>query len=187
MRFFTAAAAFLSVSAGLVAAQDTTTAATAQATSSTCAAQNIVDACLKSTTPQLKACASTDWKCLCDQSNNVLTCYNNCPGDPDQFGAQQTKESYCNAAKAYGSSSSTSASKTPGSSPTASGSAAATTGATVAQVTGSSSGSSAKSSGTSTSSGKSSSSTSSKNAASGMTVEAGSLAAAVLVGLGALL
>lgn len=41
---------------------------------------------------------------MCTRANDVLTCYNNCPGDPDQFGAQQTKISYCNAAAAYGSS-----------------------------------------------------------------------------------
>jgi len=34
---------------------------------------SIVDACLESTEPQLKACPPNDWKCLCEQSTNVLT------------------------------------------------------------------------------------------------------------------
>ncbi|CRG85210.1 GPI anchored serine-threonine rich protein [Talaromyces islandicus] len=95
MRFATAIASLLTV--GM---------ATAQAAS--CAAQYILDACLSSTTPQLKACAANDWTCLCDRSNTVLTCYNNCPGHDGQFGAQQTKTSYCNAAKAYASTTTTS-------------------------------------------------------------------------------
>ena len=56
----------------------------------------------------LSACTANDWDCLCTQSTNVLTCYNNCPSDPNAFGAQQTQTSYCNAAKAYGSSASSS-------------------------------------------------------------------------------
>lgn len=35
------------------------------------------------------------------------SCYNNCPGHPDQFGAQQAKQSYCNAAEAQSPKSST--------------------------------------------------------------------------------
>ena len=66
----------------------------------------IINTCLGSTKAQLAACAATDWDCLCTQQTNVLTCYNNCPADPNAFGAQQTETSYCNAAKAYGSSSS---------------------------------------------------------------------------------
>jgi hypothetical protein len=34
---------------------------------------SIVDACLTSMKPQLEACGPNDWKCLCEQSNNVLT------------------------------------------------------------------------------------------------------------------
>lgn len=48
----------------------------------------------------LSACAANDWDCLCTQSTNVLICYNNCPNDPNAFGASQTKTSYCNAAAA---------------------------------------------------------------------------------------
>ncbi|KAI7335472.1 hypothetical protein KC354_g17860 [Hortaea werneckii] len=68
----------------------------------------IIQTCLGSTQAQLAACDDNDWDCLCTQQTNVLTCYNNCPSDPNAFGAQQTQTSYCNAAKAYGSSSSSS-------------------------------------------------------------------------------
>lgn len=60
----------------------------------------IVSACLDSTKPQVEACGANDWKCLCENSRAVNTCYNNCPSDPDAFGQQQTTDSYCNAAKA---------------------------------------------------------------------------------------
>ncbi|RMY80211.1 hypothetical protein D0864_08767 [Hortaea werneckii] len=101
--------------AGLAAAQSSSTAAagvtsvTSASTSSSTSESgcgNIIQTCLGSTQAQLAACDATDWDCLCTQQTNVLTCYNNCPSDPNAFGAQQTKTSYCNAAKAYGSSSS---------------------------------------------------------------------------------
>lgn len=40
----------------------------------------------------------------------MTSCYNNCPGDDGQFGAQQTMTANCNAAKAYGTSTSSTAS-----------------------------------------------------------------------------
>lgn len=40
-------------------------------------------------------------------ANEKISCYNNCPDDPRRFGAEQTKESYCNAAKAMHTSSTT--------------------------------------------------------------------------------
>ncbi|RJE25356.1 hypothetical protein PHISCL_02319 [Aspergillus sclerotialis] len=67
-----------------------------------CNADNIVSACLKSTKPELDNCTQNDWHCLCARSNDVLTCYNNCPDDERRFGASQTRDSYCNAAKAMG-------------------------------------------------------------------------------------
>merc|ERR1712072_351836 len=104
---------------GLAAAQSSSTAAagvtsvTSASTSSSTSESGcgesidlIIQTCLGSTQAQLAACDATDWDCLCTQQTNVLTCYNNCPSDPNAFGAQQTKPSYCNAAKAYGSSSS---------------------------------------------------------------------------------
>ena len=52
------------------------------------------------TKSQFDACDSQDWDCLCEQANNVLTCYNNCPSAPDRFGYEQTKVANCNAASA---------------------------------------------------------------------------------------
>ncbi|OTA29517.1 hypothetical protein BTJ68_09341 [Hortaea werneckii EXF-2000] len=99
--------------AGLAAAQSSSTAAagvTSVSSASTSSSTSesgcgksidlIIQTCLGSTQAQLAACDATDWDCLCTQQTNVLTCYNNCPSDPNAFGAQQTKTSYCNAAKA---------------------------------------------------------------------------------------
>ncbi|KAL4888439.1 hypothetical protein BDV59DRAFT_206139 [Aspergillus ambiguus] len=47
---------------------------TASAGSAKCDAQDILDACLNSMKPQMENCSANDWKCLCEQSNNVLTC-----------------------------------------------------------------------------------------------------------------
>ncbi|KZF25621.1 hypothetical protein L228DRAFT_244499 [Xylona heveae TC161] len=69
--------------------------------SSSCAAQNILDACLATENTQLGTCQSNDYKCLCDKYTNVLTCYNNCPGDSGKFSAQQNVVANCNAASVY--------------------------------------------------------------------------------------
>ncbi|BDD55087.1 hypothetical protein MPDQ_006850 [Monascus purpureus] len=171
----------LSVSFGAVQASP----APAETSSSSCAAQNILDACLSSTQPQLQACAQNDWKCLCEQSTNVLTCYNNCPGDSGQFGAQQTKESYCNAANAYAPSSSTTSTAATSTgietsiavASTASGSNAVATGGSGASVT------SGGSSATGTASGSSATETA-KSAGSAFAINSGSLSAALLLAMG---
>ncbi|KAF4950703.1 hypothetical protein F66182_18488, partial [Fusarium sp. NRRL 66182] len=62
MRLSTAIATLLTV--GLAAAHSRR---------ATCAAQNILDACLATENAQLSSCAANDWDCLCEQSNNVLT------------------------------------------------------------------------------------------------------------------
>lgn len=172
----------LSVSFGAVQASP----APAETSSSSCAAQNILDACLSSTQPQLQACAQNDWKCLCEQSTNVLTCYNNCPGDSGQFGAQQTKESYCNAASAYAPSSSTTSTVATSTgvetsiavASTASGSNAVATSGSGAAVT-----SGGSSSATGTASGSSATETA-KGAGSAFTVNGGGLSAALLLAMG---
>ncbi|KAL4954788.1 hypothetical protein BDW69DRAFT_162439 [Aspergillus filifer] len=63
-----------------------------------CAAQNILDACVNSIQAQVDNCGANEWDCLCEQTNNMLTCYNNCPGDPARNGVNQQRISYCNAA-----------------------------------------------------------------------------------------
>lgn len=97
-----AATLFLAAFAGLAVAQTATSAAAVPTTSTGCG--EIIDItiaqCLTTENNQLAACADQDWVCKCEQSKNVLTCYNNCPSDPRAFGAQQTSLSYCNAAAA---------------------------------------------------------------------------------------
>ncbi|PGH30034.1 hypothetical protein GX50_07190 [[Emmonsia] crescens] len=67
-----------------------------------CDAQNILDACVKSTKAILESCPVQDWDCLCTQYNNVLTCYNNCPADQGRFAIESSKVANCNAAKQFG-------------------------------------------------------------------------------------
>ncbi|KAF7165892.1 hypothetical protein CNMCM6106_001898 [Aspergillus hiratsukae] len=162
MRSFSFAITLLVAFTGFTLAQQTSAAAGSSPSTAPCEAQNIVDACLTSMKPQLNACGPNDWKCLCEQSNNVLTCYNNCPKSPDRFGAEQMKQSYCNAAGAYSSLSSSTATTT-----------ATTTSATRTTET-------AAASTTTSSAGFSPSA--SEGAAAGLAVEGGGLLAAVLAG-----
>jgi len=145
-----------------------TTTASAPASTASCDAQNIVDACLASTMAQANNCSDNDWICLCQQYTNVLTCYNNCPGDVDRFGTQQTQISYCNAAAPLLSASSVSASLAASTrhSSLATSATATTTGA-AASATGSSANSAAAA-------------TSTGAAAQGVAVSAGGLFAVVL-------
>ncbi|KAI9928572.1 hypothetical protein MW887_001786 [Aspergillus wentii] len=169
MRYFSIITTLLTASVGFVAAEDSSPTAAPgtapTASSASCPAQEILDACLKSMKPQLQHCASNDWKCLCEQSNNVLTCYNNCTHHPDRDGAKQSKESYCSAAEANSAlNTSTLSAATPTS--TLPPSAASTT----------------------TSAATESGTNFSKGAAAGLNIEAGTLvAAAVVAGLGAAL
>ncbi|PGG99666.1 hypothetical protein AJ79_08440 [Helicocarpus griseus UAMH5409] len=94
---------FFFAAASIAAAQDdkkTSTVGTG------CAAQNILEACIKSTKAILATCGTNDWDCLCTHYTNVLTCYNNCPNDDGRFGVQSSQTANCNAAKQYGTSTS---------------------------------------------------------------------------------
>lgn len=100
--------ALLLAAAGLATAQSSSAAAaspssaSSSGSSSGCGTQidAIIASCLDTTQPQVEACKPNDWSCLCDASQQVDTCYNNCPSHPDAFGQQQTTTSYCNAAEA---------------------------------------------------------------------------------------
>ncbi|KAL3480091.1 hypothetical protein BJX99DRAFT_221249 [Aspergillus californicus] len=96
MRFFSILS-LLAASVSVLAQAGTSTTTAPQA-SSTCEAQNILDTCLRSIQAQVDSCSPNDWGCLCEQTNNLLTCYNNCPEDGGRNGVQQQKLSYCNAA-----------------------------------------------------------------------------------------
>ncbi|KAI9376812.1 hypothetical protein BJX61DRAFT_538508 [Aspergillus egyptiacus] len=93
----------LAASVSVLAQGTETSTATATQSASGCAAQNILDACIDSIQIQVDACGPNEWECLCEQTNNLLTCYNNCPEDSGRFGVEQQKTSYCNAAGAFSS------------------------------------------------------------------------------------
>ncbi|KAF2809561.1 uncharacterized protein BDZ99DRAFT_31308 [Mytilinidion resinicola] len=99
MRFIATLAVL--ASAGFAAAQTQSSLVIPKPTSGTCAAQNIVDACVSSIQPQITACSGTDWICLCQQYTNLLTCYNNCPGSSEGQTVQNQVTSYCTAAAPY--------------------------------------------------------------------------------------
>jgi len=126
----------LAAFAGIAAAQSSASSAPASKPSA-CAAQNIVDACLVTTKNAVTACGnSNDYSCLCQAWTDVTTCYNNCPGHADAFGAQQSKLSFCNAASANPTSKATAAT----SAATSAGTAAPSTTSGAIRVSGTSSG-----------------------------------------------
>jgi hypothetical protein len=62
----------------LVAAQSTTSAvlsvtSAAAGTASACGAEPVLEACLASTEAIANACSTTDYQCLCQKWNDVLT------------------------------------------------------------------------------------------------------------------
>ncbi|CBF87688.1 hypothetical protein AN1338.2 [Aspergillus nidulans FGSC A4] len=81
-----------------VLAQDATSTTTTTQPSSTCLAQNILDTCLESVQGRVDACGANEWRCLCDETTSLLTCYDNCPDDGGRNGVAQQRTSYCNAA-----------------------------------------------------------------------------------------
>ncbi|KAE8366407.1 hypothetical protein BDV27DRAFT_125407 [Aspergillus caelatus] len=93
-------------------AQATATAGTTTSTETKCAAQNIVDDCKSRMLEQVNSCEVNDWRCLCEQQGNVVTCFNNCPGSTQSTPERQKQQVYCNAAKALPSSSTKVASST---------------------------------------------------------------------------
>ena len=67
----------------------------ADSSSSECAADYIVEACLGSETAKLSTCGTNDWDCQCNGHINVITCFNNCPNDPrlrESFAAGVTSQ-----------------------------------------------------------------------------------------------
>lgn len=68
------------VAAGIASAA----AAPAPATSTKCAAQAILDKCIADMTKISEGCDPVNYKCLCQTNKDILTCYNNCPNDPQR-------------------------------------------------------------------------------------------------------
>ncbi|KAF2142369.1 uncharacterized protein K452DRAFT_17584 [Aplosporella prunicola CBS 121167] len=131
----------LCATVGLAAAQSATSTAAGSSPSSSgsdCPAQNILDACLDTLQPRAAACPANDWVCLCNTHQDILTCYNNCPGLPARSGVQSQVASYCGAAAPALSSSSEAAKTRPSASATSarSGSGTATGSGSAATTTG---------------------------------------------------
>ncbi|RDW76274.1 GPI anchored serine-threonine rich protein [Aspergillus mulundensis] len=97
MRLISFISALVSASV-CVLAQDATSTTTATQSTSTCLAQNILDTCRESIQTRVDACGANEWRCLCDETTNLLTCYDNCPDDGGRNGVSQQQVSYCNAA-----------------------------------------------------------------------------------------
>jgi len=76
-----------------------------------CPAQNIVDACKKSTQVTIDACDATDYKCLCNSYKAQATCYLNCPDDPAGASAKTSAQQWCSAADQASAASPSSSSK----------------------------------------------------------------------------
>ncbi|KAK0108333.1 hypothetical protein ONS95_003148 [Cadophora gregata] len=86
-----------------LAAAQTITFSANPATSTTCAGQPVLDLCLASTKLIVAQCGSTDWGCLCQKWNDVLTCYtaSGCSEDAGIATAQNSKDTYCAQASIY--------------------------------------------------------------------------------------
>ncbi|OXV12103.1 hypothetical protein Egran_00134 [Elaphomyces granulatus] len=171
MRFIAPVATVLMAAVGFAAAQTATHSASSSSSTSSCQAQPILDACLQRETPQFQACTANDWSCLCTQSTNVLTCYNNCPNDPGKAAAQSVVTANCNAASAYVTTSAPAATK--------SGSTSAISAASVSAASGSSGSTATAPSGSGTASTKASSTA----GAVARAVETGGMVAAMMIGL----
>ncbi|KAK6851172.1 hypothetical protein PG990_007938 [Apiospora arundinis] len=118
---FTLPAVLLAVA---VSAQSTSDSAS---TSTTCAAANIVDACLDTTNGYLAQCTdNADYQCKCDKYTAIMTCFNNCPNDSRASSYANSKQLYCMNASLYSSQTAK---------PTASGSASAPVSAPAATTT----------------------------------------------------
>ncbi|KAK8098400.1 CFEM domain protein [Apiospora kogelbergensis] len=69
---------------------------TSVSTSTTCAAANIVDACLDTTNGYLAQCTdNADYQCKCDKYTAIMTCFNNCPNDSRASSYANSKQLYC--------------------------------------------------------------------------------------------
>ncbi|KAL2259531.1 hypothetical protein VTK26DRAFT_6767 [Humicola hyalothermophila] len=76
-------------------------------TTSICGANYIVEACLSSEHAKLSACGSQDYECQCNQWQNILTCYNNCPNDSRLHRDAGQRDIFCSYVSQFASSSTT--------------------------------------------------------------------------------
>ncbi|AEO64528.1 uncharacterized protein THITE_2110760 [Thermothielavioides terrestris NRRL 8126] len=86
-------------------------------TSSACAADYIVEACLTSEKAKLAACQNTDYVCQCNEYQNMITCFNNCPNDPREKDVAGQRDIFCGYASQFASTTTPAAAKTSASTP----------------------------------------------------------------------
>ncbi|CAK7270535.1 hypothetical protein SEPCBS57363_004152 [Sporothrix epigloea] len=104
---------FLAIAVLVASAVSASSAAAPVATStSACAAQNILDACLETENNLLNSCGTNDWNCKCNAYRDIVTCYNNCPMDQAVDTAQGQVQIFCGYASQYPSTTTTVAAKT---------------------------------------------------------------------------
>ncbi|KAL2071601.1 hypothetical protein VTL71DRAFT_12836 [Oculimacula yallundae] len=121
----------------LATAQSTITFSSKASTSTACAGQGVLDSCIASTKAIVANCASTDYGCLCQKWDDVLTCYtrSGCNDDPTQATAQNNKDTYCANASIYSSSTTTPISRDVATTSASTTATTTGTGATSAQTT----------------------------------------------------
>ncbi|RQM05547.1 hypothetical protein DH86_00001576 [Scytalidium sp. 3C] len=152
-------------------------------TTSACAAQPVLEACLASTQAIASDCASNDYNCLCPKWKTVLQCFEQCPNDSRYGGILSTEETYCADMSVYTSAAPSTSATAQASSPAsaaASAPASTTSSADAAVRTADSSSSSS-----STSSGAAATQSAKSSGAKDLAVGAGSMIMAVAGFMGA--
>ncbi|KAI1446277.1 hypothetical protein F5Y02DRAFT_85162 [Annulohypoxylon stygium] len=105
----TSSSEFTTVPAASVSTSTSTesfTTVPAASTTTTCAAENIVDACLDTTESYVSLCGATDYQCLCDKYVAIVICFDNCPDDARAPSYEAQRDSYCQTASLYATTSS---------------------------------------------------------------------------------
>ncbi|XDG04122.1 hypothetical protein ABKA04_003737 [Annulohypoxylon sp. FPYF3050] len=100
----TSSSEFTTVPAASVSTSTSTesfTTVPAASTTTTCAAENIVDACLDTTESYVSLCGATDYQCLCDKYVAIVICFDNCPDDARAPSYEAQRDSYCQTASLY--------------------------------------------------------------------------------------
>ncbi|KAI1428564.1 hypothetical protein F5Y12DRAFT_670350 [Xylaria sp. FL1777] len=88
------------------------TTSTAASSSTACAAEAILDACLDTTESYVSLCQSQDFSCLCDKYTAIMTCFGNCPNDDRRYALDSERQLYCANASAFATKTTTSATNT---------------------------------------------------------------------------
>ncbi|ROV89043.1 hypothetical protein VSDG_08712 [Cytospora chrysosperma] len=96
-------ASIFSLAAILASALAQSTTSSAVTSTSSCAADYIVEQCLTDTQSTQQNCDTTDYSCQCAAYQAEYTCFNNCPGDARQATYSGLVSQYCALASQYSS------------------------------------------------------------------------------------